>query len=235
MMFMICLLCLSHAAFCGQTEDAILRGNALIQKKDYDGAIKEYEKALKNDPKNAKAHLLLGLTYANKGDLDKALKFTQYTLMLEKSYAAYQNLGLIYANKGEYQNAIDAYESALKLNPSSAGAWYQLGLVYAASGNFTESITAYKKSIELNPKLDSTYLGLGSAYYWSGNEAAALEQVHQLRLLKMKDKADMLDSWIKNKEAKKKEATAESTALNPAVQDQPGLKPNSSSTVSPKK
>ena len=202
-------LCFPLNAFCGKVEDAILQGSALAQKKDYDGAIKEFDKALKLDPKNGKAHILLGLTYANKGDLEKALKFTQYAIMLEKSYAAYHNLGLIYANKGEYQNAADAYGNALELSPSSAAAWYELGLLHAANSHFSEGITAYKKALEINPRLDNAYLGLGSAYYWSGDKASALEQVHQLRLLKINDKADELESWIKNKEEKKKEVNAD--------------------------
>ena len=215
------VFCVSRVAFGGQAEDAILKGNEFVQKKDYDGAIKEYEKAVKTDPKNAKAHLLLGLTLANKGDLDKALKFTRYAITFEKSYAAFNNLGLIYANKGEYQNAIDAYESALQLNPSSANACYQLGRLYATTGQFNEGIAAYKKAIELNPKLDNAYLGLGGAYYWSGDKTLALAQADQLRLLKFKEKADQLESWIKNKEEKKKEVNSKTPSAQPAAAPSP--------------
>lgn len=233
----LCLIILgffSRSAFCGPVEEAILKGNEFVQKKNYDDAIKEYEKAVKIDPKNAKAHLLIGLTYANKGNLDKALKFTQYALMLEKSYPAFSNLGLIYANKGEYQNAIDAYQSAVELNPKSANAWYQLGRLHAGISNFKESITAYKKALELNPQLDNAYLGLGSAYYWSGDKASALEQVKQLRALKIKDKADQLETWIKNKEEKKKEVSAAiKPSPSPAAVPSPSASPSPSPSPSP--
>ena len=236
------LLSFSASGFCGQVEDAILQGGALAQKKDYDGAIKEFEKALKLDPKNSKAHILMGLTYANKGDLDKALKFTQYAIMLEKSYAGFHNLGLIYANKGEYQNAVDAYENALKLSPESANAWYQLGMLHSANGHFNEAITAYKKSITLNPKLDKSYLGLGGAYYWAGDKKSALEQAEQLRLLKMKDEANELESWIQNKEDKKKEVNDAMQAnqkhdqtanTTPPKEEAPSVTPSPSPSVSP--
>lgn len=215
------VFCVSRVAFGGQAEDAILKGNEFVHNKDYDSAIKEYEKAAKADPKNAKAHLLLGLSFANKGDLDKALKFTQYAIMLEKSYAAFNNLGLIYANKGDYQNAIDAYESALKLNATSANAWYQLGRLYASTGNFKDGIAAYKKAIELNPKFDNAVLGLGGAYYWSGDKASALGQADQLRFLKSTDKADQLEAWIKNKEEKKKEVNSKTPSAQPAAVPSP--------------
>jgi tetratricopeptide (TPR) repeat protein len=212
-----CLLLISPVAFGGQSEDAILNGNALIQKKDYDGAIKEYENALKANPKNSKAHLLLGLTYANKGDLDKAIKFSKYALTLEKSYAAYHNLGLIYADKGNYQDAIDAYQGALEENPKSAMDWLQLGRVYAAEGNFEKAIDAYKKSIELNSRMDDAYLGLGAAYYWNGDKPSALEQGKKLRQLKINQKADALFSWIKNNETKKKAVSSAVPAPSPSA------------------
>jgi tetratricopeptide (TPR) repeat protein len=193
-----------------------MKGNALVQKKDYDAAIKAFENALKIDPKNAKAHLLLGLTYANKGDLARALKFTKYALSFEKSYAAFHNLALVYANKEEYQNAVDAYESALEISPESAADWYQLGLLHTANGSFDKGIEAYKKAIELNTRLDDAYVGLGSAYYWSGDKAAAENQVKRMKALKMSVKADALDSWIRKKELKKKEVDSKSTAKEEA-------------------
>ncbi len=230
------LILLSQTAFCGQAEDSILKGNTLVQKKDFDGAIKEYENALKFDPKNAKAHLLLGLTYANTGDLDKALRFTKYALTLEKSYTAFHNLGLIYANKDDYQNAVDAYESALQISPESAYDWYQLGLLHAGNSHFDKGIAAYKKAIELNTSLDDAYVGLGSAYYWSGDKSAALEQVKRLRTLKMSEKADGLDSWIKNKEGKKNEVNdAIAAKQTPKEQDKPTAKTEAPSVAASKK
>jgi len=218
-------------AFGGQAEDFILKGNAFVQKKDYDEAIKEYGNALKADPKNAKAHLLLGLIYANKGELDKALKFTHYALTLEKSYSAFHNLALIYANKGEYQNAADAYESALLISPKSASDWYQLGLLHAGNNRFDEGITAYKKVIELNPRIDDAYLGLGAAYYWNGDKSLALEQVKKLRELKFNQKADALLSWIKNNESKKREFRTAATAKQaPETKPQPDTQPPAASS-----
>ena len=184
-------------------EESILRGNEFVQQKEYKKAIKEYENALKMNPKSAKAHLLAGLTYANAGDLDKAIQFSQYALTIEPSFAAYNNLGLIYANKGELEKSVEMYEKALKLNPTSYRAWYQLGLVYAGKADFKKAIEAYSKTIETNPQYTLGYLGLGAAYYWSGERAKALEQVDKLKSLKKDDLAGQLSHWIEAKDSKK--------------------------------
>lgn len=204
-LFVYCLFSPSISS-AGEAQDAILRGNNYVQNREYENAVKEYKEALRVDPQNQKASLLLGLTYANTGDLDEAIKYTQKAVEGEPSYTGFHNLGLIYANKRDYDKAVDAYKEALKLNDTSFRAWYQLGLVYASDLKFKEAVQAYHRAIEVHPRFTDAYLGLGSAYYWSGNKEEALNQVKILEDLKAMDKSQALENWIKNKEAKKEEA-----------------------------
>lgn len=199
------LLALAIPAFAlaGEADSFIVKGNGLVQKKEYKKALAEYEKAVKADPKSAKANLLLGMSYANTGDMEKAVRYTEASVKIEPSFAAYNNLGLIWANRADFAKASAMYEKALALNPAAYRTWYQSGLTHAASGDFAKAITAYQKSVELNPSFADGLIGLGSAYYWSGNRTAALEQVIRLRTMKQTEKADTLESWLQNKERKK--------------------------------
>ncbi len=205
--FLFLLLTVSAGLYAGEFEDTVTKGNQWVQKKDYKKAIEEYHHALKINPKNSKISLLLGLTYANIGDLDNAVKFTEDSLKIEPSYSAYQNLGLIYANRGDLNKAYEAYQKALTFNPRSYQPWYQIGLLQASRGNFNDAIQAYQKCLELNPFFTDTYLSLASAYYWSGNRAKAIEQVDRLKRLKAKDQAQALEDWIKNKDNLKSQKT----------------------------
>ena len=130
---------------------------------------------------------------------------------LKPSYAGYYNLGLIYANQGKYDPAVEAYEKAVQLNAKAYQAWHQLGLVYSAALKFDKAVEAYNKVVELNPKFPAAYQGLGSAYFWSGNTPAAYEQVTKLKELKMVTKAQELERWIQDKEAKKKKSAEKAT------------------------
>jgi tetratricopeptide (TPR) repeat protein len=193
-------------AWAGPLEDAIAKGNAHAEKREYEKAIEEYRKALAQSPQNPKVNLLLGLAYASAGDLDRAIQYTQASASGEASFSAYHHLGLIYANRREPEKAIDAYRKALEMSPLSFRAWYQLGLVYASDLKFKEAIEAYGKVIEINPRFTDAYLGLGSAHYWAGNKNEALAQVAKLRELRVLDKAKALEDWITNKEEKKQSA-----------------------------
>ncbi len=193
------------AAFAEPGDDRIVKGNKFVQKKDLKKAIAEYEEALKVSPSHPKAHLLLGMTYANLGDFEKAEKSLLASIKIQPSYEGFHTLGLVYANKSDLAKAIEAFENALQINPTAYRGWYQLGQIHVANGNFKSAIDDYKKSIELNPHFWDAYQGLGVAYFWSGEKLLALEQVNQLKTVKAKEKAVQLEKWIEAKEAQKKD------------------------------
>jgi superkiller protein 3 len=214
LVFVLSLSIPSHIALAAETDEHLLSGSKFAQDKKYEEAIREFETVLKLDPKNADANLLLGLTLANTGDLDRAAQYSQAAVELKPGYSGYHNLGLIYANQGKYDLAVSAYENAVKLNLKSYQAWHLLGLVYSAALKFEKAIEAYNKAIELNPKLVVAYQGLGSAYFWSGNTEAAYAQVAKLKEIQQDGKADELERWLKDKEAKKKKAAEKSAPKN---------------------
>jgi tetratricopeptide (TPR) repeat protein len=193
-------------------DDALKKGNDLVQKGRLDDAIQIYRKAAESHPKNAKLHLTLGLSLANKGEAVEAARHLRASVQIEPTYQGWYSLGLVYASRNAFTEAVEAYQQALRLNPRAYRAWYQLGLVHSAQAQFDSALEAYGKSIEMNPQFEEGYLGLGSAYFWSGDRDAAKRQVERMKLLKMKDKAAALESWIKKKE----ESNAPAPAAEPA-------------------
>jgi tetratricopeptide (TPR) repeat protein len=197
------LVALASPASADPADEHVLKGNKAVQKKDLKKAVLEYEEALKISPSHAKANLLLGMTYANTGDFEKAEKYVKSSLKLQPSYDGFHTLGLIYSNKGDFLKAVEAYQNAVQMNPQAYRAWYHMAQVHSANGNFKSAVDAYKKSIELNPQFWDGYQGLGTAYYWSGEKLQALEQVNQLKMVKAKEKAQQLEKWIEAKEKQK--------------------------------
>ena len=202
----LCLLGSAAPAIGADIQDHIFSGTKFANEKKYKEAAREFRVALGIDPDHAEANLLLGLTLANTGELEEAVQYSRKAVALKPSYAGYYNLALIHSNQGRYDEAIEAYRQALELNPKSYQAWHQLGKVHSTTLEFEKAIEAYQKAAGLNPKFPDAYQGLGSAYYWSGNLTAALQQVDELHKLGFDGKADELQRWIKDKEAKKKKA-----------------------------
>lgn len=199
---LLVFLSLSSSAFAAvqKAEELVTKGSVLVQKKDYKGAAKSFEQALAASPGNAKIQTLLGLTYAQLGDFDKAVQYSQASVAKEPSFAAYHNLGLIYANKGDYGKSSNAYDAALALNPTAYRAWYQLGLLHVQHGQFKKGIESYQKAITANKMFGPAYLGLGTAYYWAGDKAKASEQVEALKAAGLNEDALQLRAWLDKKE-----------------------------------
>ena len=69
-LFLVPYFVWSAVGFTNEAQDFISKGNSFVGEKKYQEALAEYEKAAKAEPKNAKATLLIGLSYANMGQLD---------------------------------------------------------------------------------------------------------------------------------------------------------------------
>ena len=87
-------------------ESLMAKGNEWLQKKEYDKAIGEYERALKLNEKNVVIHLVLGLAYANAKQADKAIEHANRAVELDPGYYSYYNLGLVYAANEESEKAV---------------------------------------------------------------------------------------------------------------------------------
>jgi tetratricopeptide (TPR) repeat protein len=95
------------------------RGEALLNKRDYDKAIAAFSDALKSDPDNGRIIDARGVAYERKGQDDLAM--ADYNLALQKRPqfgAAYNNRGTIYLRKGALQSALDDFNAAVRYAPT---------------------------------------------------------------------------------------------------------------------
>jgi tetratricopeptide (TPR) repeat protein len=91
------------------------RGDSLIKKRDYDGAIAAFTASHEIAPQNINVINARGIAYSNKGDEERALADYDLCLQLRPSYgSAYNNRGLIFMRRGELQRALDEFNLAVK-------------------------------------------------------------------------------------------------------------------------
>lgn len=180
----------------------LVQGSRLIREKKYEEAVQEYDQILRMEPKNLRALLVLGLTYAQIGKFDRAVEFTKKASELDPAgYVPYYNLGLIYASNQELDKALDALNQALKINPESYVAEYQRGLVYSAQGAHDKAAESYKRVLELNPYFEKARIALAGASYRQGDKVAALEHVEELRKMHKETLAQALEQWMEREES----------------------------------
>ncbi|MBV9085312.1 MAG: tetratricopeptide repeat protein [Acidobacteriaceae bacterium] len=105
----------------GPTDSAVLAnkiGIAFHQMLQFDLAKKNYQRALKLDPKYAEAINNLGTVYYSEKNYRKAIGYYKRSLRYSPETASvYANLGAAYFARKDYKRASEAYEQALKLDP----------------------------------------------------------------------------------------------------------------------
>jgi lipoprotein NlpI len=94
---------------------------------------------------------------AQHGDYDQAIRLLTSALAAgdlspANTMLAYHNRGNAYQDKGDYARAIADYETAIRLKPDYANAWYARGRAQFALGRFPAAATDFAKSATLDPK-----------------------------------------------------------------------------------
>lgn len=165
-------------------------GYILFKLEDFDGAILEYQSAIKlgKDPlwTATIAQTLGTIYYQTKQDLDSAARLFQMACRLDPNdLDCLAMLGDIYTDQGHFADAIQAYQYILKINPDNAECYNYLGYLLWQMDQNDEAVEAYRKAIDL--KLDNpiAYNNLGVIYLDEKCQLAqALEMFEQAITLK---------------------------------------------------
>lgn len=83
--------------------------------------------------------------------------------------------GLALHHAEKHRAAIDAYDSAIALNPKFADAYFNRGNVYSQLGQRKQAIASYDKAIEINPEDADAYFNRGNSYKAMGSKKRAIE------------------------------------------------------------
>jgi tetratricopeptide (TPR) repeat protein len=155
-----------------------------------DEAVRQYKRVLELDPKNAKAHLNLGIVYGRqwnliieppKDILDLAayhLEQLPKTSMWKKEVSEYKealridpnfaeahfNLGVAYQEKGNHKEAIAEYQKTLQIYPNYLEAHNNLGILYFRNGLLDQAFMEYQRTIEIKPDYAKGYYNIGGVY-----------------------------------------------------------------------
>lgn len=135
-------------------EGAILMG----RKKDYDGAIAAFDRALQIDQNLAHAWNDRGICYREKGDHTAALKscLKAVELSSENVECLYtlgetlETIGLLHMNSKYLDSATQIFKMVVNLMPNNMAAWNHLGICYKEMGRQEESKFYFDRARDIN-------------------------------------------------------------------------------------
>jgi tetratricopeptide (TPR) repeat protein len=148
-------------------------GIAFYYLPDADGATREAEKALKQDPNAPQPHYILGLIARGQNRFDQAIGEFQKVLKIDPDDVGSNiNVGQIFAQQKKYPEAIAAFRKAIGAEPYNETALYNLGLLLTRTGHKEEG----QRLLQRFQALKQTGAGttLGTNYLEGGRYAEAV-------------------------------------------------------------
>ncbi len=159
----------------------VQRGNDYYEKRLYEQALAEYNRAIELYPKLASAYNGRGNVYSAQKDYEWALAEYNRAIELYPKFAwAYSGRGAVYNRQGDFKRAMAEHNRAIELNPKLALAYNNRGNVYNAQKDYERAMADYNKAIELDPKLALAYYNRGYIYFRQSNYALALADFDQV-------------------------------------------------------
>ncbi|MCE3235268.1 MAG: hypothetical protein K0Q50_1448 [Vampirovibrio sp.] len=141
----------------------------LFRLEDYDGAIQEYQLAIKHGKDSiwtaTVAQTLGTIYYQLKQDTDAAARIFRLACQLNPDdLECLSMLGDIYTEQGNFEQAIEAYRYILSVEPDNAECYNYLGYLLWQLDKNDEAVDAYNKAISLSLDNPIAYNNLGVIY-----------------------------------------------------------------------
>jgi tetratricopeptide (TPR) repeat protein len=130
-------------------------GFAKQKKGDLEGAMGDYNQAIKLNPNDFSAYNNRGNVKLSKGDLGGAMADYNQAIRLNPKYAtSYNNLGNIKLRKGDLNGAMADLNQAIELNPQYGLAYRNRGNAKRKKGDLDGAIADFNRALKLGVTTD---------------------------------------------------------------------------------
>ena len=151
---------------------------------DWQGAEREYKRALELNPNSSGAHAGYALLLIAAGRSKEAANEMQRAEELDPDSPTFRkNLGVIYSCGGEHALAIEQLQNAAELDPTSAAsadARFELGMAYLRKAKYAEAVAELERVHNMKRPYGEDLAGLAQAYAAAGQREKAMKILKSL-------------------------------------------------------
>lgn len=168
----------------------IIEGIKLYDKKDYEGALDMYRKALQSNPGNVQAKYEIASAYLQLKDYSNAIKYSDEVIRANKDFVdqAYILKGSAFDYLLKPADAANTYRQAIKKFPKNQLLYYNLALTSFNAKDYKETDAALQQSLKLNPLHASSHFLLGLSMVTQGKRVQAILALYNFLLLEPNSK-----------------------------------------------
>ena len=177
-------------------------GDLYYNNKNYDLALKEFNKALELNPRNDFTYTNLGQIYRDQRRYAESEKiFAEAIELNPKNDVAYAGLGHTYLRQKRFDLALESFNKALKINVKAGSAHQGLGIIYLERQLYNLAEMEFENALRF--KTDNIYVhqSLGYAYKRNGKHDLAVKEfikATDLCLLSKTASGELVDSKKNN-------------------------------------
>ena len=167
-----------------QVEAQLARGYVKNYNWDWDGAARDFKRALELSPNNADAHYYHARYLTAHGRTGEALAEIDYAQRLDPlsvDIGTYR--GYVLLNARRYDEAISQFNHVLVRDPAYQRAYWHLAHAYTANRQFDEAIRTFEKQATLAGRTPSILGFLSECYGLAGRTAEARQTLQELLAL----------------------------------------------------
>lgn len=142
----------------------VVLGTLTFQRnQDYRTPLSIWQDTISKRPDNLRAHFVLGKTYLDAGDTDKALAlFSTMVHLAPDSVFMHDGMAQVSAKMGHFEEAASHFSEAIRFNQDHYYGYQEgLGRALAKQGKLNEALPHFRKALELEPGDLKSHYNLG--------------------------------------------------------------------------
>ena len=168
----LAIIC-SITAFGQTSQEHLQNGITKHKRQDFKGAIKDYDKAIKEDKSNKDAYFNRGTCELALNDFKSAMADFDKTIELDPKFVkAYYSRASVFVSQEKYTEALPDLDKTVELDPTTPNALTLRGQIRAQTGNKKGACEDFNQAKQIGDKQAGKYLT-----QFCGNEQQAGESL----------------------------------------------------------